>query len=219
MRNNIYKNLTGLFLLIITHSGAFAQKDTLTYQPGISIGYNLLGSAMKIYYPEYTNYEFSIDYTTPNKFIFIVEAGSSSTNFDNDKLKYSQSGIYGKLGMDYNLLKKVDPDDNNILSVGARYCHSSFGYDGKYSIENPYWGDETIIADRQSVNVNWMELVASVRVELFFLKNVFLGWSARGKIILSKSETENFNYYSIPGYEMDKLPIGLTWSVFYKIAY
>ena len=151
----------------------------------------------------------------------VVEAGWLYANLERPDYHYKQYGVYGKLGIDYNLLKPKVPNSNDIVYGGVRYGFSNFNQQAeKITIPGYYWPDapgETIPLSNMSAH--WIELLFGVKAEV--LKNLYIGMSFRFKFRIISPKDEFSMPYIIPGYGngFESTAIGITYNVSYNIHF
>jgi hypothetical protein len=101
---------------------------------------------------------------------------------------------------------------------GIRYGYAFFNdYADNIIIKDNYWGNFTGDLYKKSLHASWVEFVAGFKVELF--TNFFLGWSLRGRVLISKTKSERPDPYWIPGFGKGnaKTSVGFNYSIFYNI--
>jgi hypothetical protein len=160
--------------------------------------------------------EFSIDTELKRNFTPTFEAGFENSKVNNDRIGYTSNGIYGRIGFDYNILKREDPTSRNSFFIGARYGFSASKQTTNWNIAGDYFGTTPKGSSSDIIGTHWMELVVGLKVEV--LKNLFFGWSLRERILFSTTSVENYPY-AIPGYGNGGKGsyLGLNYSVYYSI--
>jgi hypothetical protein len=159
-------------------------------------------------------------YGVQEKFFVTAEAGYEKVNFDNEYIQYASDGSFLKLGLDYDVFDVDEPGNNDNILFGIRY---GFGLQQQQSdrfiIQNGYWGDATGSSGLSTVNSHWMELLFGLRTEV--LKNLYMGWTIRGKIFLTGTNPTSLVPYSIPGYGNGdkKFVPGFSYTLEYKIPF
>ncbi len=154
-----------------------------------------------------------------HKYYPVFELGFAGANkLSTDNVGFKTSGLYGRLGLDFNLIKqkKDSKPTNNLFLAGLRLGMSHFAYDlTNLVITDNYWGGSQIInyTNQPSTKI-WFEVVAGVRVEV--VKNIYMGWSVRNKNILSKDAAGKPKPYYIPGFGLNN---GTSWGISYIIGY
>jgi len=153
-----------------------------------------------------------------NKYYPVVELGYEGQHTEMvSGTDYKASGLFYRLGVDFNLVKqKGEKDANNKFLVGARLGFSNFGYDIlDLKVRDEYTGQNFLqnFTDLRNSSL-WFEVVAGIRIEV--LKNVLMGWTVRMKNQIIQPETGALQPLTIPGYGLSG---GNVWSFNYMIGY
>ena len=154
-----------------------------------------------------------------HKYFPIVELGFAGANkVSIDDIGFKTSGLFGRLGVDINLLssKKDSKPTNNQFLAGIRLGMSNFEYDiTNVVIADDYWGgSETVIYNKIPATKIWYEIIAGVRVEIF--KNIFMGWTIRNRNLISQDVSGAVSPWYIPGYGINT---GTNWGINYTLGY
>jgi len=165
--------------------------------------------------------EFSGEFRLTPTMYPTVELGDESVNFSNTILSQSANGQYMRLGMDINLRNYTKDFSNNIIFFGFRYGIGNVNYQlNHYTIKDSIYGDYSGSVGHTHAYVQWVEAAAGVKVEV--LKNIFLGWSIRGRLLLSKTQNPTLPFpYVIPGYGsgFNSTNVGFNYSIYYQIPF
>ena len=200
-------------------------QDTTRYpiidMKGVRVGIDLSKLALPFIYSERKAFEASVDAHIKKNFFAVAEVGWQKIDLKNDTaFHYRSNGFYGKLGIDYNLLKSRRPYSNDLLYVGFRYGMSAFSHQADdITIPEQYW---PVVYDQRiastTLTAHWIEFVMGVKAEV--LKNFYLGVSFRGKFLLAKPK-DSSNPYQIPGYGKgtSSFVIGMNYYVSYNIHF
>ena len=186
---------------------------------GPRFGFDL--SRLTLYYFELQRkaFEFSLDYEIKRNYYPVVEFGLQEIKMEEPTYNYQSDGYYLRLGMDYNFQKNLSIDQYEMVFFGFRYGFSSQDHSAdNIIIENDYWGDYYAESVPQSTFYgHWLELAGGIRAELF--RNVFVGWSVRGRLLLVKSKNSAMEAYYIPGYgkSSKRVHLGFNYSIYFKI--
>lgn len=215
--------------LMLVSLSALAQektKDTVksgkTERYGLRVGLDLHRLAKSVYDKDYKGFEIVGDYRLTKKIYIAGELGNEKKTVDDDQLNFTTKGSYFKVGFDYNTYQNW-LDMENMIYAGMRYGVSSFSQElNQYTIynTNPYFGQTTVIADKEfsGLNASWLEVVGGVKAELF--NNVYLGFSARINYLVTNKKPENFDNLFIPGFNRTydgKFGVGFNYTVSYFI--
>lgn len=160
----------------------------------ISVGVDLFGIANKFFSNE-ADYQASVQANLKGIFLPVVELGYGTADkyYDESLTTFKSNGMFGRIGCDYNILKKKL--DDYKFTVGLRYGLSRFNYETTMptdTIPNPEFA--TL---KESCTVHWAELVLGVKVRVS--GPFFMGWSVRYRRRLGCSEYVNPPIYA-PGY-------------------
>ncbi|NSL88874.1 hypothetical protein ECE50_018680 [Chitinophaga sp. Mgbs1] len=184
-----------------TATAAVKAKDSTYFLPGgIRVGVDLSRIITAIYYPYRKEFTAVADVRLKSDLYGAVEAGYTNTPYSDDNYTYKGSGAFITLGVDYNFMKRLYPSEKNMFYGGIRYGFSHLTYEvPSYKITSPYWGGNlTGSVPKTNVNAHWVELVLGLKAEV--LKNFFLGWSLRERILLNNIKTDEFTPLVMPGF-------------------
>ena len=114
---------------------------------------------------------------------------------------YTSEGNYYRGGFDY--VFQVTP--KRFLSAGALYAYSGFDDEGQVIIESEIWDNLDKTFQRTGLSAQWMEIVINTEGPVFksdsgFMSNIFWGTKFRLRIMLTESDTEEFDIYAVPGF-------------------
>ncbi|MGD2035067.1 MAG: DUF6048 family protein [Bacteroidales bacterium] len=211
-----------LLLLLLVPGTLFAQdeqKQEKVRIKGPRIGFDL--SRLTLYYfePERTAYEFSLDYEIKRNFYPVIEFGLQNIKLEKPIYNYYSDGYYARFGLDYNFQKGLAADQYEMVFFGFRYGFSGQNHSAdNITIADDYWGDFTVTSVPETkLYGHWIELTGGIRAELF--RNIFIGWSVRGKLLLYKTRDREIDPYYIHGFgKGDKrVSLGFTYSIFYRL--
>lgn len=180
--------------------GEEVEPDTVPLYRGLSVSVDAVGPLTKLL-GDYGQYEAALRLNLKDKYFPIIELGYGIGNHEEDAitgLKAETKAPYGRIGVDYNILK--NKHDIYRLYAGVRYGFTSF----KTSISNnritdPVWGGGALyqISD-ETCNYHWGEGVFGVDVKI--VGPFHLGWSVRYRLRLSSTDTQTGAIWYVPGY-------------------
>ncbi len=197
-------------------------RDTLPgFKPDrfIRLGFDVSALARQIAEPEVQQFEFSADSEVVFNWFAVADGGFMRVNGDRDDFQYSASGFFGRLGFDYNLLRRIHPAQNDLVLLGMRYGFSRLSHEAPfYNISNPYWGDYTGSLEEGNFYLHWIEFSGGVKTEVF--SNFFLGWYLKTRIRITETKEPDLNPYYIGGYGrgVRTAPIMVHFSVMYRLG-
>lgn len=162
--------------------------------------------------------EFSVDMELwPNLFP-VFETGWEALKIKSSYVDYSGSGNYSRLGIDYNLLQALTKKEKDIFYIGFRYGFSVAKQQvDSYQIDS-YW-PSTGHFGTQNFTAHWGEFLLGIKGEIFH--NFYMGWTIRGKVMISKKNLGMPAVYFIPGYgkATQSFAPDFTYSVYYNIPW
>ena len=226
IRMDIYKYIFSILIILFSLSNLVAQDDNLYVQEeekeplkltSIKAGIDVGRFTEFLFKPERTSYAGSIDVGFNNKYYVVLEFGISEIDLKKDNYHYLSDGSFWKLGMDFNMLKKVPTD---FFGIGLRVGRASFEHYAKdVIIGDDHWGSFTTTIDSKSYNTYWFETSLGVKGEL--LKNIYFGWSALIRISVSGRKDSQFQPYYIPGFGKgeNSINLGLNYFIYYQIPF
>ncbi|HVI43296.1 MAG TPA: DUF6048 family protein [Chitinophaga sp.] len=182
-------------------AAAIKFKDsTWTVPGGLRLGLDLSRIVTSIYYPYRKEVTVVADARIKSNLYLAVELGYTNSKHSDTSYTYKGSGPFITLGIDYNFMKRLYPSEKNMFFGGVRYGFSHFSYEvPTYQIKNSYWGSNlTGSLPKTSVNAHWIELVLGLKAEV--LKNFFIGWNIRERILLNSVKTDEMTPLVIPGF-------------------
>ena len=215
-----------LSLLIISNScfGQFTpHHDSIYWTRSIRFGCDISRFALPFINSGQKGIEFSGDFRLTTKVYPIVELGEEEVDFKNSLITQTANGQYMRIGCDINMRNYVKDFSNNLIFFGFRYGIGNVNYSiNNYTIADSIYGNQQGSIGNTHTYAQWIEALAGVRVEI--IKNIFLGWSIRGKLLLSNpqnnvSSNHNISPYIIPGYGygINSMNVGVSYSIFYQI--
>ena len=193
---------------------------------GIRVGIDVSKLILPIIYKgERVGFEATADMHVKGNFFAVAEAGWLNVNLDRTtpdfSYKYKENGMYGKLGIDYNMLKSRRPNSNDIVYGGVRYAISTFSHQATgITIPGHFWPDESngeIL--KKNLNAHWIELLFGLKAEIF--TNFYLGATFRLKFSIVPPKDDYSKPYMIPGFGNgnSNFAIGLNYYVSYNIHF
>ncbi len=225
---NILKYTLKLLLLlssIYAWGQAEEPKDTIVEklrpEPFVRVGFDLSAIGRNIMEREVQQYEISFDSEIYHNWFLNLEGGILNVASDNPDFEYSSNGWFVRTGMDFNLLKRQEKTQNDVVLVGVRYSFSSLSHESpRYNISSIYWGgsEQSGFIDKSSYLLHWFELSGGVTTEVF--KNIFLSWSLRTRVRITGTQEPELNPYYIGGFGQGKrrAPVMIHFSIKYRFG-
>jgi hypothetical protein len=210
-----------IFFLLLFLASANSQTERMK---GLRIGFDLSRFALYYLEPERKCYEISADFEVVHNIYPIIECGWQTvilkkTIQDEMAYNYNSKGTFYKIGLDLNLLKNKGQNKYDMVFIGFRGAFANMNHSAdNISVNSGYWGNYTGgIVSKNSVNAYWAEVVGGLRAEI--LKNLFMGWSLSGRIMIEKSKDIYMDPINIPGFGKGNKnsAIGFNYSIYYRI--
>lgn len=175
------------------------QEQHIVFFQGFTLSADVYGPVAYMV-SDYGTMEGALRLNLKNTFFPIIEAGYGKCSKEdfNTKISYKVNAPYGRIGIDFNMLK--DKFQHNRLYLGARYGLSVFKYDiSGPPITDPIWGgSEAFNMKNNSCTSHWVEAIFGVEVRI--VKNFHMGWAVRYKRELSSTKNDFSKPNCIPGY-------------------
>lgn len=200
---------------------------------GVSVGVDLYGPAAGLLGSDFMSSEFVVDVDLKHRFFPTLELGFGKTDAWNDNgIHYKSDAPYFRVGMDYNALYKKK--HGQMILVGLRYGFSSFAYDVETlpvidpvyggSMGNPLlpdniWGG-TIPYDYagQKGTMQWLELCAGIRAQVW--KSVWMGLGMRFRFKVAESKSPHGDPWYVPGFgKYGGNTLGVQYTLIYKLPF
>jgi len=208
-------------LLLLASVCCRAQSDSGEARFGLRLGLDLSRFVMDYLQPDRRDFGFSADLQMDQNLFVAGEGGWGSASIRNTPLlDYKESGYFWKIGADYNLLPHDQPGENNIIYGGLRIGHASFSQSASgFQITDGYWGNVNGSLPLRRESATWLELVAGIKIEA--LKNFFIGWSLRERILFKGMVDPVLTPYVIPGFGKGSAAsaFDVDYSIYYRIPF
>ncbi len=176
-----------------------AKADSSAFISNVAISVDLAGAVQR-WVSSSGQYEAALRVNIKGRYFPIIELGIGQADKEDDvtHVRYKTSAPYGRLGIDFNLLK--NKHDDYRFYVGARYGFTSFKYNIEpLTITDPSWGGETTYeATDVKCYYHWMEAVAGIDVKI--VRPVRLGWSIRYRRRLTHDHNPVGTPWYVPGF-------------------
>ncbi|MFP4064255.1 MAG: DUF6048 family protein [Bacteroidales bacterium] len=215
---NIFKYLFLIPAMVtaMNLSLAASENDTI-FHPALRFGVDVSGFARQIIEPEVFPIEASVDFEWKENFFAVAEAGMSTVNMEKDTHRYIADGYFGRAGADFNLLHYITAPSNDVILVSLRYGYSRSRQEAPLVIiSDNYWGDHQTAVDADIYQAHWIEAGIGLKTEIF--RSLFIGWSLRGKILLSDTSDPEMDPFYVGGYGGSGSATAMTlhYSLYYR---
>lgn len=200
-------------------AGAQDTKEEWRYE-GPRFGLDLSRFVMTAFQPaDRWGWEVQADYPYKGNFFPTVEAGMMWLDDERENFHYESDGMYGRVGLDMNILKFDGLSDNDVLTLGFRYGYSRFNQSASDINYSNFWGNWDSSIPEEKMSAHWGELVFGMKGEVF--RNFFIGWSLRIKFLLSQTQSEELDPYIIPGLGKNTIdfPVDFSYGIYYRLPW
>ncbi len=185
---------------------------------GVLISADLAAPVMNLLGTQYGNYEVAAELDVYHRFFPVVELGVGYAKYhpeDNNYTYRTNAAIYGRIGLNYNFF--YGNGSNSFVAIGARYGMTGFSYWwDNVTLNDYYWDSEVEISTpKQNAFAHWGEIVVALRVQV--VKNFYMGWSGRYRLLIGCSTSPYGSPYYIPGMGVKDSGFGFTYTIGYQI--
>lgn len=167
--------------------------DKPPFIKGIGAGFDLLGAGMNMFGSQ-GDYQGYVVVDILGKYIPVIEGGYGVADKKNDDtfVSYKAKGGFGRIGCDYNILrKKTDP---YRFTLGLRYGFSHFNYDTTAPTDSTH---TSFVTTSEKCTVQWIELAVGVNAKVW--GPLRMGWSFRYRRRIGITDYINDPLYA-PGF-------------------
>ena len=141
--------------------------------------------------------EASIDTEVKGRYFPVFELGHEFVSLEKTSYNLSTNGLFFRLGVDNNFLQYIDKDDRDMFFIGIRLAYSNFKQNAENIILNNTGTEVLFNYPNQNFHSFWGELTIGIKTEI--AKNLFLGWTVRGKRMI-RTSSRDVTPYLIPGF-------------------
>ncbi len=214
------KYIFNIAILILTSANIFAQASRyaptsikLGADPG-TLGYMLFSEKRGFFEAEA---DVDID-----RFFLVANYGISNYQLDEPTYTYENNGSYLRFGADINFMHQ-DPH-LNIAFFGLRYATSSFedklNYDTHAVIQSETgWPNSRETSSNGNVKASWYEMVTGLKIRV--VKQLYMGFTVRFKLMMNIKQVEEFRPYYIPGFgkNVNSSAFGFNYYISYRLPF
>src|SRR3546814_1710956 len=101
--------------------------DTIPWErSGLRVGIDVLKPILSFVNNQPQGAEISLDYEVKKNYFGVLEAGYQQMELDEIRYNYNYRGMFGRLGIDYNFMKRRQSLSSEMAYVGFRCGFSSF---------------------------------------------------------------------------------------------
>ncbi|MFC2126658.1 DUF6048 family protein [Bacteroidota bacterium] len=151
------------------------------------------------------------------KYFITADYGWSQRQIMNEGFDYTNSGNYGKIGIDYNFI--FSDEDDHVIYYGLRYARSYFTETIDYTIEDDYFGAFNLSEENPDGKARWLEMNVGLKAKIW--KQFYIGWTGRFKFAKKATAGGDFSVYEIPGYGLaaNKSGWGFNYYIYYRFPF
>lgn len=172
--------------------------DTL-FRPALRIGLDVGGFARKFVEPEVMMSEVSADVEWRRGFFAAAEFGLLHIDVEKETHRYQARGNFFRLGSDFNILERNPQSKHDVLLLSVRYGFGWMEHEAPFIIiSDPFWGDYESLVESEKYRAHWLEAGFGLRTELW--NNIFVGWSLRGHLLISRTREAEMEPHFISGF-------------------
>ena len=175
------------------------QKDSVALFRGVSVSADMVGLA-QLAFSDYGQYEAALRLNLKDRYFTIIELGIGKADHTDDgtNVRYKTSAPYGRIGIDFNLLK--NKHDIYRLYGGVRLAYTSFKYDVESPVvTDPVWGG-TANYGGTGIKANYAWIEGAFGVDAKIWGPFHLGWSVRYRAKVSGDTGTLGNAWYVPGF-------------------
>ncbi|MCF0202608.1 MAG: hypothetical protein HUK08_04510 [Bacteroidaceae bacterium] len=189
------------------------KEDSASWTNAVQVNLDLAGPISSLFSSK-KYFEASARLSMKDRIFPAIEVGYGFTNYHDDvkNTNYKTGALYGKVGVDFNLLK--NKHDIYQFFLGFRFAGTSFKYDlSAPEAVDPVWGGNANYAITDAkCTYWWVEFLGGVDIRV--TGPLHLGWTFRYKKKLSSSYDGIDKAWYVPGYGTDDdSGFGATFSV------
>ena len=197
--------------------GIVSEKDTIAFFRGVAVSVDAVGAA-QLAFSDYGQYEGALRINLRDKYFPVIELGWGKADASDisTKLTYKTSAPYGKIGIDFNLMR--NKHDFYRVYAGLRYAYTSYKFDvSSEGLKDPVWGDDLAYSAKDvKCNYHWTEIVFGVDAKI--CGPLRLGWSVRYRRRLIHNDGTLGNTWYVPGYgKQGSSRLGGTFNIIFEI--
>lgn len=193
------------------------QKPIRDFKPSaVKIGIDAFGLGRTAFTSDFSHFEAQVDIDF-HRYFLVVDFGNERNTISSNDFTYNNEGSYFRLGLQANMTQFNK--NGNIIFFGLRYARSSFKDDLTFTESTDHFGTATSSVSNANLSSRWFEINTGMKVHV--LKNFFLGYTLRVKLIKSNSASDELSPYIIPGFGLARKGgnIGFNYYVLYRIPF
>jgi hypothetical protein len=206
-------------LLLFFGSSCLKAQDTVLFPLKIRAGVDIAGPGIYLTDKNNLNLEGYLSYDRNEKMSFVFEAGYLNYKYSQYNYNYLSSGVYTRIGVDFNLLKPEVSMGKYWAGIGLRYGLSFFSSETpSFQYEN-YWGTVTSSIPSKTGTGHFIEVAPGVRTQVF--RHLSMGWTIRLNLLISGGGGKDLKPIYFPGYGNggNRTSAGFSYFISWNIPY
>ena len=173
------------------------KKDSSGHQ--LVLGFDMVHPVLNSLVSDRFGYELELDYYMRNELYLVGEGGWGGSAVAYTDLQYKTTNEFLRFGFNRSLLTRDRPTDWDMMFIGFRAGVADVNRgSATFTVLDSVWGSRPGTQKGATFQAYWAELTGGMRVE--FVKGLFAGWNARGKILFNGKSFNNLSPLYIAGY-------------------
>jgi len=192
------KSTCVFFISLLLAWRGFAQDSTgATHQ--LRLGVDVFQPVIHAGSDQKKGYEIAADYRFNKTIYLAAEGGFGRSDYNYPDLSYTTTNSFIRLGFDKSLLPVLRSKDWDMAFVGLRYGLAFIQRsDASFVYHDPLYGVSAGTIAGKNLMAHWLEVAGGMKV--FLWKNIYAGWTVRGKFLVNQKSFRELAPDFIAGY-------------------
>lgn len=191
--------------------------DSIPLWRGFQVKTDVMGVVQRAV-SSYGQYEAGLRINLKDKYFPVIELGYGTADENNvvTQTKYKTSAPYGRIGIDFNVMK--NKHDIYRVYAGLRYAYTNFKFDIEHApLTDPVWGGDTPFSGYDvKAHYHWAEALFGIDAKI--VGPVRLGWTVRYRRRLAHDDGDFGNVWYVPGYgKQGSTRMGATFEILFEL--
>lgn len=191
--------------------------DSIPLWRGFQVKTDVMGVVQRAV-SSYGQYEAGLRINLKDKYFPVIELGYGTADENNvvTQTKYKTSALYGRIGIDFNVMK--NKHDIYRVYAGLRYAYTNFKFDIEHApLTDPVWGGDTPFSGYDvKAHYHWAEVLFGIDAKI--VGPVRLGWTVRYRRRLAHDDGDFGNVWYVPGYgKQGSTRMGATFEILFEL--
>jgi len=189
-----------LFLILaLTISHRLPASSEPRHSPSLRLGVDISGIGRQLISPESLTAEFSADLEWKKNFFAALEGGWMDVDISRETHSYLASAYFVRAGADFNLLERTPETLHDVVLISLRYGYSNMQHQApRVVVPDPYWGNYQTSVGKEPYHAHWLEAGLGLKTRVWH--QFFMGWSLRGRLLISHTRDPEMEPYLIGGF-------------------